>query len=145
MKGKYNMKVDKVVKKETLNIAIGILVCSAITQIIFIICGKYSLAVFLGSLYGSGITLLNFFLMGLTIQSITKMEDGNMAKKKMQLSYSLRQLGLMLMVGAGMYVAVKYEVFHWLSVLIAVIYPRLTIAFAGFFKKKWHSKRGDMV
>lgn len=139
------MKVDKVVKKETLNIAMGILVCSAITQIIFIICGKYSLAVFLGSLYGSGITLLNFFLMGLTIQSITKMEDKNMAKKKIQLSYSLRQLGLMLMVGAGMYIAVKYEVFHWLSVLIAVIYPRLIIAFGGLFKKEWHSKRGDVV
>ena len=139
------MKVDKIIKKETLNIAIGMLVCIAITQIIFLICGKYNLAVLLGSLYGSGIALLNFFLMGLTIQSITKLEDKNMAKKKMQLSYSLRQLGLMLLVGAGMYISVQYEVFNWLSILIAIIYPRLIIAFRGFIKKEWNSKRGDVA
>lgn len=139
------MKVDKIVKKETLNLALGILICSAITQIGFIIFRQYSLAVFLGTLYGGGIALLNFFLMGLTVQNVTKLEDENMAKKKMQFSYSLRQLGLMLLIGLGMYIAINYNIFHWLPILLAVIYPRLIIAFIGFYRKDWRSKRGDIA
>ena len=138
------MKVDKVVKKETLNIGLGILVCSVITQIIFLICGKYSLAVLLGSIYGGVVALLNFFLMGLTVQSATKMEDENMAKRKIQFSYSMRQLGLMLMIGLGMYIAVNYGIFHWLPILLAVIYPRLTIYVIGFLRKGWDTKRGEV-
>lgn len=137
------MKVDKIVIKETLNIAIGIFICSAITQLIFLICGKFSLSVFLGSLYGSAVILLNFFLMGLTVQSVTKIADENLAKKKVQLSYSMRQLGLLLLLGAGMYIAVNFEVFHWLPILLAVIYPRVTIFFMRYFRKEWNSKRGD--
>jgi len=133
-----------VVKRETINMAVGILVCSTITQIVFMICGKYSLAVFIGSIYGGAVALLNFFLMGLTVQSVTKIEDQNDAKKKMQFSYSLRQLGLMLLIGAGMYMAVTYGIFHWLPILLAVIYPRLIIAFVGFFKER-RTKRGDAV
>lgn len=139
------MKVDKVVKKETLNIGLGILVCSVITQIVFLICGKYSLAVLLGSIYGGAIVLLNFFLMGLTVQNVTKIEDQNMAKKKIQFSYSMRQLGLMLFVGLGMYIAVNFEIFHWLPILLAIVYPRVTIFFVGLFRKEWHTKRGDVA
>jgi hypothetical protein len=139
------MKVDKVVKKETLNIGLGILICSAITQIVFLICGKYSLAVLLGSIYGGSIILLNFFLMGLTVQSVTKLDDQNMAKKKIQFSYSMRQLGLMLLIGLGMYIAVNFEIFHWLPILLAVIYPRITIFIIGFFRKGWGTKRGDVA
>lgn len=139
------MKIDKVVKKETINIAVGILVCSAITQVVFVIAGKYNLAVLLGSIYGGGIALLNFFLMGLTVQSVANMEDQNMAKKKMQFSYSSRQLLLMLMVGAGMYIAVTFKVFHWLPILMAVFYPRLTISVNGLIRKKSNPERGDIV
>ncbi|MDF2538727.1 MAG: hypothetical protein K0S76_1748 [Herbinix sp.] len=137
------MNVDKVVKKETLNMAVGILVFSVITQIFFLIFGKFDLSVLFGSVYGGAVALLNFFLMGLTIQNITKTEDQNMAKKKMQLSYSLRQLVLMLLVGAGMYIAINYKIFHWLPILIAIIYPRLIIMFSKYFRKDLRSERGD--
>jgi len=145
MKGKHLMKVNKVVKKETLNIAIGILVCSAITQIVFLILGKFTLAVFWGSIYGGAISILNFFLMGLTVQNITTITDEKMAKKKMQFSYSLRQLGVMLLVGAGMYIAQTHKIFHWLPILLAVVYPRLVIGFVSLFKRDWRSKGGDIV
>src|SRR5690554_1622428 len=100
MKG-LPMKVDKVVKKETLNIGIGILICSVIIQIAFLIFRQYSLSVFLGSIYGGIVALLNFFLLGLTVQNVAKIADEKEAKRKMQASYSFRQLGLMLMIGLG--------------------------------------------
>ncbi len=137
------MKVDKIIVKETINIGLGILICSGITQIGFLIFGQYSLAVLLGSIYGGAIALLNFFLMGLAVQKVADMEDPNAAKRKMQASYSMRQLLLLLLVGVGMYIAVNYEIFHWLPILLAIIYPRLIIAFGGIFRKEWREKRGD--
>ncbi|NLP34336.1 MAG: hypothetical protein GX359_03975 [Clostridiales bacterium] len=137
------MKVNEVVKRETKNIAIGIIICSVITQIGFLILGKYSLAVLFGSIYGGAIALLNFFLMGLTVQKIADMDDQNAAKRKMQASYSTRQLLLLLLVGIGMYISINYEIFHWLPILIAIVYPRIIIAFGGIFRKEWRTKRGD--
>lgn len=138
------MKVDKIIIKETINIGLGILICSGITQIGFLIFGQYSLAVLLGSIYGGAIALLNFFLMGLTVQKVADMDDQNAAKRKMQSSYSMRQLLLLFLVGIGMYIAVNYEVLHWLPILFAIIYPRLIIAFGGIFRKEWRTKRGDI-
>lgn len=139
------MKVNKVVKKETLNIAIGVLVCSAITLGVFLLLGKFTLAVFWGSLYGGAISILNFFLMGLTVQNVTTIADEKMAKRKMQFSYSLRQLGVMLAVGAGMYFAQTHKIFHWLPILLAVVYPRIIIGFGSLFKREWRAKGGDIV
>lgn len=129
------MKVDKVVKKETINMGLGILVCSAVTQIIFLIFRAYSLAVLLGSIYGGAMVLANFFLMGITVQNVTKLDDENLAKKRIQFSYSMRQLGLILLLGMGMYIAVNFQIFHWLPILLAVVYPRLIILFLGLFRK----------
>ncbi len=137
------MKVNKVVKKETLNIAIGVLVCSAITLGVFLLLGKFTLAVFWGSLYGGAISILNFFLMGLTVQNVTTIADEKMAKRKMQ--FSLRQLGVMLAVGAGMYFAQTQKIFHWLPILLAVVYPRIIIGFGSLFKREWRAKGGDIV
>ncbi len=137
------MTVDKVVKQETLNIAKGLLICSAITMLVYLVIGQFTLAVLLGSLYGCAVTLLNFFLMGITVQNVTKTEDEKMAKKKMQFSYSMRQLGLLLLVGLGMYISVEYGIFHWLPILIALIYPRLIIGVISILNKKGQAKRGD--
>lgn len=137
------MKVDKVVLKETINIGIGILVCSIITQIVFLIIGKYNLSVLLGSIYGGIIALLNFFLLGLTVQQIANMEDANMAKRKMQSSYSFRQLGLLIAVGIGLYISTTYNTMHWVPIVIAIFYPRITIFVLGFFYKKYRKERGE--
>lgn len=137
------MKVDKVVKRETIKIGIGILVFSSIVQVVFLILGKYSLAVLLGSVYGGVIALLNFFFMGLAVQGATAMEDPNEAKRKMQSSYSMRQLGLLFTIGAGVYISVHYGIFHWLPILLAVFYPRLTITIQRIFIKEEHTEGGD--
>ncbi|HHU74674.1 MAG TPA: ATP synthase subunit I [Clostridiales bacterium] len=139
------MKVDTVVKKETINIGIGIIFWSILLQIIFMIIGRYSLPVLFGTIYGGIISLLNFFLMGLSIQKITKIPDKNKAKMRMQASYATRQLGLMILVGFGLYMAVNYEIFHWIPIVLAVLYPRLTIAFGGLFRKEWRIKKGDVA
>lgn len=138
------MKVNNIVKKETKNIAIGILICSAITQVIFLIFRQYSLAVFLGSLYGGIIALLNFFLMGLAVQKTADMADPAAAKLKMQASYSMRQIGIFIFLGVGMYIGVNYKIMHWIPMLLAILYPRITIAVGAHFRKDWREKEGDV-
>jgi hypothetical protein len=66
---------------------------------------------------------------------VTKLDDENLAKKRIQFSYSMRQLGLILLLGMGMYIAVNFQIFHWLPILLAVVYPRLIILFLGLFRK----------
>lgn len=139
------MKVEQVVKKETLRLAVGLLICSAITQFVFVIAGKYTLSVTLGSLYGCAVMLLNFFLMGITVQNVVKTEDEKMGKKKMQFSYSMRQLGLMLLMGFGMYVYANYGIFHWIPLILSMIYPRLLIGVQSIFNKERRAKRGDIL
>lgn len=139
------MKVEQVVKKETMKMAAGLLVCSAITQLVFLIFRKYDVSVLLGSLYGCGVMLLNFFLMGITVQNVVKTEDEKMGKKKMQFSYSLRQLGLMLLMGLGMYLYANYGIFHWIPLILSMIYPRLIIGVQSIINKERHAKRGDVL
>lgn len=130
------MKVDAVVKKETRTIAIGIIACSIITILIFIIIEKYNLDVLFGAIYGGAIALFNFFLMCMTLQNVAGMDDGNMAKKKIQLSYSMRQLGILLLVAIGLFLSYGLEVMNWVPMIIALVYPRITIAIVFMYKKR---------
>lgn len=139
------MKVERVVKKETIKMAIGLLICSGITQLVFLLFRNYNISVLLGSFYGCAVMLLNFFLMGITVQNVVKTEDEKMGKKKMQFSYSMRQLGLMLLMGFGMYVYANYGIFHWIPLILSMIYPRLIIGVQSIINKQGIVKRGDSL
>ena len=44
----------------------------------------------LAGIIGGGVAILNFFLMGISVQNIAATEDQDLAKKKMKTSYSQR-------------------------------------------------------
>lgn len=140
------MKLGDEVKKEIIIIGKGIIACSIITIIVFLIIGKFDLSVLLGSVYGGVISFLNFLFLGATVQKIADMAEDNMiddAKKKMQASYSSRQLGVVIAMGIGLFISSKYGLFHWIPMIIAFVYPRITIFVLGFFDKKYRKERGD--
>ena len=56
------MKVNKVVKQETLYIGIAGAVLSLLMQAVFLVFEWWNLTVLWGNLFGFGISLLNFFL-----------------------------------------------------------------------------------
>ena len=85
---------------------------------------------------GWAIAVLNFLLMGVTIQNAVALEDKQMAKKKIQLSYMLRT-GLLV---AAMAAGVVLPWFHWLPVLVSVIFPRIVIFFRSIVLKKTEGK-----
>ena len=125
------MKVDKTVKKETLYIAAWCAVFSVFMQAVFLIIGKWHIFVVFGNLLGAFTAVLNFFLMGLSVQkAITKEPDD--AKKLIKLSHSLRNLFVIVMAVIGL----TLPCFNSWAVIIPLFFPRVSILIRGFFIKQ---------
>lgn len=124
------MKVDATVKKETLYILGSCLLLSVVMELVFWLCGHMDYTVPLGNLWGVIIAVLNFFLMGLTIQNSIGLDEKT-ASEKLKLSQRLR----MLMVIALAAVGVGLPCFNSLAVVIPLFFPRIGIAFRPLFDK----------
>ena len=127
-------KVDKTVIKETLYISVWVLILSAVTQAVFLIIGKWSLPVLFGNLL-SGVTgILNFFLMGLTVQASVIKDE-----KKAALSMKVSQILRMLLIFAVAAVGVLLDCFNTVTVILPLFFPRIAISFRPLFNKKKNS------
>ena len=131
-KGLVNLKkVDSTIIKETVFVASVTLVLSALMQAVFLIIGKWDYTVLLGNLLGGFAAVLNFFLMGLTVQSALGM-DVKDAKSRMKLSQILRNL-LMFIVAVIGYAA---PVFNLIAVIIPYLFPRIAVGMRAISIKK---------
>ena len=117
------MKVQEATRRETCHIALGVLVFSAVMQLVFWAIGRWEMGVLWGNLLGGGYAILNFFMLGLTVQKIANETDEKRAKAKLQGSYTLR----MLLTLAVIAVAIKVPCFVWPAAVIPLLFPRLTI------------------
>ena len=119
-----NIKIEPAVKLESKRIAIGVLAMSVIMEIVFVVLGRFDYTVLLGNLLGGGWAILNFFLMALAVQKSVKKELPQEAKLVLQNSYTKRLLFSVAILLNG----IKVEYFNWISVVIPLIFPRITIA-----------------
>lgn len=122
-------KVDKVVIQETKFLTVWSLIFSMLMQAVFLICGKWNYTVLLGNLWGVFVSLLNFFLLGLTVQKAVAKEEKE-AKNVMKLSHTLRNIMVFVLAIVGV-------VLPWFSVipfLIALFFPRIAMMIRGFQK-----------
>ena len=124
-------KVDSTIIKETIFVALVTLVLSALMQSVFLIIGKWDYTVLLGNLLGGVTAVLNFFLMGLTIQSALSI-DVKDAKSRMKLSQMLRNL-LMFVTAIMGYVV---PVFNLIAVIIPYLFPRIAVGMRAISIKK---------
>lgn len=122
------MKLEPEVKKDIAVIGAGCLVCTLITAAVFLIIGRFSLAVFLGLVVGFVLSFGNFLLMAVGMVRALANGDETEAKTKMRSSYTLRMI-IMLAVIA---VAVVVEAIDWIPVVAAVFYPRIVIMIKGW-------------
>ncbi|MFR5630342.1 MAG: ATP synthase subunit I, partial [Ruthenibacterium lactatiformans] len=82
------MKIQEATKRETLHIAAGTLAFSAVMNGVFALLGRWDLTVLWGTLLGGGFAVLNFFLLGLTVQKMAGDPNEKKGKLVLQLSYS---------------------------------------------------------
>ena len=128
------MDSRKVVFKETAIIAVGEVLCSAITVGIFAAIGKFQMNVLWGSLAGSGIIIANYFFMAMFASlAADRAAEGNTAgaKKMIQLSSLLR----LLMMGVLLFAGFKLGA-NTIALALPLLLLRPIMLVAEFFRKK---------
>lgn len=131
--------IQPAVKKETKNVmiytVIGVVLMWAVFFALhFFIPEKvpFDYTVILGGLGGGAVAVLNFFLMGLTVQKVAASTDEDSARMKMKASYSQRMLIQMLWVVA----AIAAPCFHYAAGIIPLLFPGMGIKLMGIINYK---------
>lgn len=87
--------------------------------------------VILGGIGGGIIAVLNFFLMGMTVQKIASETDEDRAKMWMKNSYSKRMLMQMVWV----IVAIVVPCFQFVAGIVPLLFPGIGIKILGIMKR----------
>ena len=85
----------------------------------------------LAGIIGGGVAVLNFFLMGISVQNIAATEDQDLAKKKMKTSYSQRMALQLIWV----VIAIAAPCFYFVAGILPLLFPSLGIKLMAVFKK----------
>ena len=109
------MKLDPIIRRETKHLALGIGVADLLMIAVFVLLRRFDYTVVTGAILGTAAAVLNFLLLGITVQTAANQQDGQ--KKLVQASYSLRMMMLCLTVILG-------AVLPWFHT-VAVIVPLL--------------------
>ena len=123
-------KIDPVVRRETAYIAVSVLVLSAVMELVFLFLGYFDYTVPLGNLLGGGIGVLNFFLMGLGVQSAVGLDE-KAAREKVKFSMTMRYL----MIVAAAAIGIIAPCFNTAAALIPLFFNRIAVALRPLFSK----------
>lgn len=140
-------KINNVIIKETIYISVWTLILSALMQGVFIIlynCLPQTFTdpyyeVVLGNLLGAFVAILNFFLMGLSVQKSVSKEEQKDAKAFMRLSMMLRFILLIITAVLGAVV----PIFNLWATIIPLFFPRIGLLFRSFSLKKGGKNSGN--
>lgn len=115
-------KIDAVVVRETVYVATWVLIFSAVMEAVFLLLNKWDFTVLFGNLLGAVGAILNFLLLGITVQNAVKKDEKD-AKNLVKLSYTLRNF---------MYVAIcvigfVFECFNIIAVLVPLLFPSVAV------------------
>ena len=124
-------RIDPTVKKETGYIAVCVAVLMLLMEAVFLILGYWDITVLWGGLLGALIAVLNFFLMGLTVQKAVGQEERD-AKNLMRGSQSLRMLMQLALCAIG----AALPCFNLVAVLVPLLFPRLGVMLRSLTLKK---------
>ena len=131
--------IQPAVKTETKKVAISTILGIVLLWIVFwglhlVIPEKVPLdySVFLGALAGGFVAVLNFFLMGLTVQKVVAAKDEESARMQMKASYSRRMMMQMLWVIA----AIVAPCFHFMAGIVPLLFPSIGIKIWGIMNNK---------
>ena len=122
---------NSAVIRETKYILFFTLALSIPMQAIFIVLKNWDVTVLLGNLLSGGFAVLNFYLMGKTVEKAVQKEEKE-ARAIVRKSQSLRQLMLFVVVGTGALV----PIFNIWASVIPLLFPRIAIALRPLFGNK---------
>ena len=124
-------KIDAVVLKETKYIGTWVLIFSALMQAVFLVIGKWDYTVLLGNLLSGFFAVLNFLLMGITVQRALGREEKE-ARTMVKVSQMYRNFMILVVTAVG----VLLSCFNTVAVIVPVVFPRIAVAMHPLFDKK---------
>lgn len=116
------MYLQPATRREIKRISTGVLLGSALMVAVFAVLGRFTWPVLWGALLGDAVAIGNFVFLGISVQKAAAAEALR-GRQIMQFTYSLR----MLIVVAALALSMAVKVFYWLTVLIPLLLPRITI------------------
>ena len=132
-------KLSPAIKTETKKVAVSTIVGAAVMCLVFFILHRaypekipFDYSVILGALGGGAVAVLNFFLMGVTVQKVVDTEDQDLARARMKASYTNR----MLLQMAWVVVAIIAPCFYFVAGILPLLFPSLGIKLTGILKRK---------
>ncbi len=125
------MKIDPTVKKETIYVCVVTLILSMLMESVFLILRQWHLTVLFGNLVGAGIGILNFFLLGLSVQKAVKSEEKR-AKDILRASHALRYALMAILVVTAVLIP---SVFDMWATLISLLFATVAVYTRAIFNK----------
>ncbi len=128
------LKLNDTVKKETLYIACWVLILSAAMEAVFLCLGKWGVDVLLGNILGAAAGILNFLLLGITVQKAVEKDEKD-AKTFMSGSRGLRTFMLFVIAAISAVLDTTLGISNILATLISLLFPRIAIALSPLVRK----------
>lgn len=137
--GNFMSNVQPAVKKETKNVFLYTAIGTVLSWIAFFVLHlffeeqvPFNYTVFLGGIGGLAVAVLNFFLMGLTVQKVAGEEDDKKASSIMKASFTRR----MLLQGVWIIAAILAPCFQVVAGVLPLLFPSLGIKVKGIMDSK---------
>ena len=124
------MKLDPVVRRETMIIALGALIQVALMQLVFLAFFDWWFGVLLSSILVGGAGVLHFFTLGLTVQRALKLTNEDERRQLMKVSQMVRML---LPAAAIVIGALIPSAFDFWALLPPIVFNRITLIFRGVY------------
>lgn len=132
------MKIDGTVKKETAYVAIAEAILIAVMLAIYLIISKFTTNVLFAALTSGAVAVLNFFVMGLTVQKAVTVDDDSDRRKLIRAS----QLVRLLVMGVVVIVCAVFPKFDIFALFIPLFFPRLFAQARGIYGAVKDGKNG---
>lgn len=131
--------IQPAIKSETKKVALSTGICVVLMWAVFLILHMtnpegvpFDYTVILGGIGGWIIAVLNFFLLGLTVQKVTNAQEDDVAKKMMKSSYSNR----FLLQVIWCIIAIIAPCFQFVAGILPLLFPSIGIKILGVVMKK---------
>ncbi len=132
------MKIDGTVKKETAYVAVAEAILIAIMLAVYLIISKITPNVLFAALTSGAVAVLNFFVMGLTVQKAVTVDDDSDRRKLIRAS----QLVRLLVMGVVVIVCAVFPKFDIFALFIPLFFPRLFAQARGIYGAVKDGKNG---
>lgn len=128
-------KFDPTVVAETRYIAAFVAVLSLLMEGVFLVLGKWDYTVLLGNLLTGSVSILNFFLLGVTVTKAMTKDEKDMGSF-MKLSKTYRSLMILAVAGIGL----GFKCFNDVAVILPLFFPQV-----GIYARGLKLRRSDVV